>query len=218
MWTHLIWDFNGTLYDDVAAGVESINEMLRARGLCEFASFDDYRDIFDFPIEDYYRALGLDVDREGYDALAHEWVALYLAHSRTAGLRAGVAAVLDALTARNMPQLVLSASEREMLMGQLRGLGIADRFTDVLGLDNIYAGSKAAIAAAWRQAHPDARPLFVGDTLHDAEVAALIGADCVLITGGHHSRARLETAGVPVIDRFEELLSLVGTAELEEKQ
>lgn len=218
MWTHLIWDFNGTLYDDVAAGVESINMMLRARGLREFASLDAYRDIFDFPIEDYYRALGFDVDREGFDALAHEWVALYLEQSRTTGLRPGVAAALDALTARGMPQLVLSASEREMLMGQLRGLGIADRFIDVLGLDNIYAGSKAAIAAAWRQANPDARPLFVGDTLHDAEVAASIGADCILITGGHHSRTRLETAGVPVIDRFDELLSRCGMAELEGKQ
>lgn len=218
MWTHLIWDFNGTLYDDVAAGVESINVMLRARGLREFASLDAYRAIFDFPIEDYYRALGLDVDCEGFDALAHEWVALYLEKSRTAGLRDGVAAVLDTLTARGMPQMVLSASERGMLMGQLRGLGIADRFTDVLGLDNIYAGSKAAIAATWRTRNPDARPLFVGDTLHDAEVAVSIGADCVLIAGGHHSRARLETAGVPVIDHFDELLPLCGMAELEGKQ
>ncbi len=216
MWTHLIWDFNGTLYDDVAAGVESINVMLRARGLRAFASHEEYRGVFDFPVEAYYRAIGLDVDGEGYDALAHEWVALYLENSRTAGLRSGVAAVLDALTARGLPQLVLSASEREMLLRQLRELGIADRFTDVLGLDNIYAGSKAAIAAAWRRAHRDARPLFVGDTLHDAEVAASIGADCVLINGGHQSRVRLAHAGVPIIDRFEELLSLDGIAEMEE--
>ena len=216
-WTHLIWDFNGTLYDDVAAGVDSINVMLRARGLREFASLDDYRDIFDFPIEDYYRALGLDVEHEGFDALAHEWVALYLEKSRSVGLRSGVKAVLDVLTDCGIPQMVLSASERGMLIGQLEGLGIADRFTEVLGLDNIYAGSKAAIAAAWREKNPDARPLFVGDTLHDAEVANHIGADCVLITGGHHSRARLETAGVPVIDAFAQLLWLCTTTEGEDK-
>ena len=216
-WTHLIWDFNGTLYDDVAAGVESINVMLHARGLRGFSSLDAYRDVFDFPIEQYYRALGLDVDREGFDALAHEWVALYLEKSRTVGLRPGVKAVLDALSAREIPQMVLSASEREMLLGQLSGLGIADRFTEVLGLDNIYAGSKAAIAAAWREKNPDAHPLFVGDTLHDAEVAASIGADCVLITGGHHSRARLETAGLTVIDTFAQLLSLCTMAESEDE-
>lgn len=50
------------------------------------------------------------------------------------------------------------------------------------------------------------------------QVAASIGADCVMITGGHHSRSRLETDGVPVIDCFEELLSLIGMAESEEKQ
>lgn len=209
MWTHLIWDFNGTIYDDVEAGVASINCMLRDRGLPEL-SCARYREVFDFPIEDYYRALGLDVDREGFDALAHEWLPLYLRESADAGLRPGVATVLEAVREKGMAQMILSASEREMLMGQLRGLGILERFTEVLGLDNIYAGSKAAIAAKWRAANSDARPLFVGDTLHDAEVAELIGADCVLVAGGHHSRARLETAGVPVLDRFEDILTLDG--------
>ncbi len=208
-WTHVIWDFNGTIYDDVTAGVASINLMLRERGLAEL-SVEHYREIFDFPIEDYYRQLGLDVDGEGFDALAHEWVPLYLRESADAGLRPGVAEVLDAVQAKGMVQMILSASEREMLMGQLRGLGILDRFAEVLGLDNIYAGSKAAIAAKWREANPGARALFIGDTLHDAEVAKVIGADCVLVAGGHHSRARLETAGVPVLDRFGEILTLDG--------
>ena len=42
--------------------------------------------------------------------------------------------------------------------------------------------------------------VMIGDTQHDAEVAAAIGAKCVLYTGGHQSRALLEAACLHVID------------------
>lgn len=41
---------------------------------------------------------------------------------------------------------------------------------------------------------------MIGDTQHDAEVAAAIGAKCVLYTGGHQSHALLEAACPHVID------------------
>ena len=40
--------------------------------------------------------------------------------------------------------------------------------------------------------HPDAVPLMIGDTDHDAEVAAAMGVDCVLLSCGHQSREKLE--------------------------
>ena len=208
MWTHLIWDFNGTIYDDIEAGWMSINALLLSRGLAALPTLSDYRAHFGFPVEKYYRELGFDVDGEGFDILAHDWLAEYLRISRNAGLRDGVLPVIDALSARGVTQLVLSASEINMLSRQLAGLGIADRFEAVLGLGDIYARSKVDVARRWREAHPESRPLFVGDTLHDAETAAEIGADCVLVCGGHQSKERLMEAGVEVIDSFAELLQL----------
>ena len=52
---------------------------------------------------------------------------------------------------------------------------------------------------------------MVGDTDHDAEVAAAIGATCVLYTGGHQSRARLEKASSYVIDDLAQLPALLET-------
>ena len=34
-YTHLFWDFNGTVLDDAYTSVLAVNEMLRARGLPE---------------------------------------------------------------------------------------------------------------------------------------------------------------------------------------
>ena len=52
---------------------------------------------------------------------------------------------------------------------------------------------------------------MIGDTDHDAEVAAAIGAVCVLYTGGHQSRARLEKASSHVIDDLAQLPGLLET-------
>ncbi len=52
--------------------------------------------------------------------------------------------------------------------------------------------------------------LFIGDTIHDHEVAKLIGADCVLVSNGHVSRERLKNTGAPV---FEDLTGVINWRE-----
>ena len=46
------------------------------------------------------------------------------------------------------------------------------------------------------------KTLMIGDTVHDAEVAAAMGIDCWLVRNGHQDRERLEATGVPVLDRL----------------
>ena len=46
--------------------------------------------------------------------------------------------------------------------------------------------------------------MVIGDAVDDALAAAHVGARAVLYTGGSHSRASLEKAGVPVVDTLAE--------------
>ena len=207
-YTHLIWDFNGTILDDVWLGVSSVNTMLEARGLPIIPCVDHYREIFDFPIREYYRGLGFDFDVEDYETkLAAEWVALYTAGERDCPLYDGVRETVAAVAESGMSQLIISASEQACLRAQLAAREILDRFDAVYGLGDFLAGSKESIARAWREAHPEARPLLVGDTTHDAAVADAIGADCVLFCGGHQSKARLSACGKPIIEGISEILN-----------
>ena len=199
---YIIWDFNGTLLDDVETGIISVNTLLRERGLPTIDSRERYHSVFGFPIIDYYRALGFDFEKESYEEIAPKWVALYLEHVKHASLNHYSR---EAIEAFDKAGLRLSASELSMLREQLEGLGILDRFEQVLGLDNIYAGSKLHIARKWRREHPMARALMIGDTDHDVTTAQEMGADCVLIARGHQSRAHLESVGVPVFDSLEDL-------------
>ncbi len=189
---YLIWDFNGTILDDVDACITSANRLLVSHGLPTIASRKDYQAVFGFPIIDYYRRLGFDFDKLPYSELAVEWVNYYLESSRTCSLCPDVREVLSSVQARGISQWILSATETQMLTGQLRDLGILPYFDGVLGLDNINAYSKQEIGIAWRREHPKARVLMIGDTDHDAGVARAMGIDYVLVTTGHQNRETLE--------------------------
>ena len=77
-YTHVIWDFNGTVLDDVRACINSMNALLAARGL-PLLTEERYKKVFGFPVEEYYGRLGLDLAAEDFKTvLAPEWVEQYL--------------------------------------------------------------------------------------------------------------------------------------------
>lgn len=197
-YSHILWDFNGTLLDDVTIGIESINALLRRRGLKPLESKEEYQKHFRFPIEDYYRSVGFDFDKDPYDLLAHEWVAEYRARERTAPLCQGAKEALEYIQSRALPQILFSATQKTMLCEQIEDLNIASYFTEILGSDNIYAEGKTALGVAWVQRAQPRRALLVGDTEHDADAAKAMGIDCVLIANGHRAAARLRATGCPV--------------------
>ena len=206
-YTHLFWDFNGTLFADMQAGVNSVNMMLSERSLPIIESLEVYRQIFDFPIREYYRGLGFDFDKEPYEVLAPIWVELYNKNSLSCQLTDGVTETLKKVESMGVRQVVFSATEKNMLCGQLEQLGIIDYFEEIIGLENIHAESKLHLAKRWREEHPEAAVLYVGDTVHDAESARLLSADCLLYAGGHQSRERLARCGFDIIDRIPDLIA-----------
>ena len=202
----MIWDFNGTVLDDVDIGIESANALLSRCGLAPFADKESYRSIFGFPIREYYERMGIDFSKTSFEFLAPIWVEEYLSRADRADLNFGVRETIIKLKEYGVSQILLSATEIDMLKNQLSTLRMENCFDEVLGLDNIHAASKEKLAQSWCTEHPMARPLFLGDTDHDCAVARATGNDCVLFSGGHQSRERLETIGCPVIDRISEIL------------
>ncbi len=205
-YTHIMWDFNGTIFDDADAGIAAVNKMLSERGLSPIPSKERYKQIFDFPIEEYYRSLGFDFEKEPYEVLAPIWVALYNENAERSGLCEGVRETMERIRSIGVKQSVLSACEIGMLTRYLEKLGVSEFLCEVMGLDNIHARSKLALAHAWLEKNHDARVLMIGDTTHDYETAMALGADCVLYSGGHQSREKLERCGCRIIDRIEDVI------------
>ncbi len=209
MYDYCIWDFNGTILDDVELGMNSVNVLLRERGLPCIPNREEYRKKFDFPIIDYYRSLGFDFESDPYEELAELWIALYMRDLDRAKMFDGVVGALDMFDRMGLKQSVLSASERKMLVGQIKGLGIYDRFEEILGIDNIYGDSKLALAKDWRSRHPEERVMFIGDTVHDCHTAELLGADCFIVCAGHQCKERFAGKNVKLFSSLKELTEFI---------
>jgi phosphoglycolate phosphatase len=208
---HVIWDWNGTLLDDVQACVDAINRMLARRSL-PMTDTVRYRDIFGFPVRGYYAELGFDLAAEDWDGMAREFHADYAETARPAALRNGARAALAALRAAGTPMSILSACELGILRRMVAERGVDAFFDHIFGLGDLYAASKVELGRRMlRDTGVDpAKVLLVGDTVHDYEVAQALGCRAVLMAGGHQSAARLRACGCPVLEGFEAVVAAVG--------
>ncbi|MBE6677754.1 MAG: HAD family hydrolase [Ruminococcaceae bacterium] len=204
-YSHIIWDFNGTILDDVTPCIDVLNTMLEKRKLGKISK-EMYLDVFGFPIKSYYEKLGFDFTKENYGVMAIEWSGLYKAAAENSGICKGVEEALEYFKKLELPQYILSATEYSMLKEQIKALGIGSYFTELLALKDFHAVSKVSLGREWAEKVKPQRMLFIGDTLHDYETAVAMGAECVLIAAGHQSRDRLLKCGVPVINSAEELI------------
>lgn len=205
----VLWDWNGTLLDDAAYAMGVRNRVFPHFGLPTIDSLEAYHEQFTFPVRLYYTRAG--VTEENFVAVAHAWMEEYIRGCREVPLFPDAGEALDAFAAAGCAQAVLSASKLDTLTMQLECAGILNRFTGVLGLNHIYATSKEAIGRAYLEetGMEPGRCVMLGDTLHDAEVAAALGCPAVLIARGHQSRKTLLTAGVPVCGSLSEAAELL---------
>ena len=196
---HIIWDWNGTLLDDTQAGVNAINAMLAARGLPQI-DIPSYREVFGFPVINFYRTIGFRLEQENWDTMAREFHDLFLADT-SIRLHTDALHALHSLRQAGLGQSVLSASEQSILSAMLDTFGIAHFFDGICGVDNLYGHSKLELGRALLKRlglTPDT-VLMIGDSLHDQEVATALGTRCLLVAQGHQSYARLAQSGAPVL-------------------
>jgi phosphoglycolate phosphatase len=202
----ILWDWNGTLLDDVEACISSMNAMLSSRNMPPLTA-DRYREVFTFPVIDYYRRIGWDMQKESWDALAMEFISLYLEKLPQAPLHADAFPVLDYLAGKKFRQVIISAMEQNALIDSVGQKGISHFFERIEGIGDHYAFSKADIALKAIQdmnVNPSSA-FLIGDTLHDLEVAHLIACDCILVANGHQTKDRLSAMHDRVITDLKEI-------------
>jgi phosphoglycolate phosphatase len=208
---HVIWDWNGTLLNDIELCVDVLNGLLAKRGRAPLSE-QDYRNNFGFPVVHFYDYLGFDTDKDSFDRISREFIDDYQARCfEECKLHTEAAQVLTDLAQLGMSHSVLSAAKQDALNESIHHFGIRDHFWGLMGADNIYAEGKVAQGHHWiEQLHwqPD-EIVLIGDTLHDFEVAEAIGTHCILMTHGHHTTEWLASSGAPVVHSLRELVQLL---------
>lgn len=205
---HIIWDWNGTLFDDVLLCMDIINGILTRRNLPSL-SLEEYRDVFTFPVKDYYARAGLDFSKESFEELGKEWMDEYEERRSECKIFNEAEEVLKHFSGISKSQSILSAYPQNSLFEVVKLNNINDHFINIIGHENIYASSKVELGKNLIKQFNglENTVLLIGDTLHDYEVATEIGADCILISNGHQSKEKLISSGVPVYDSLTSLLN-----------
>ena len=208
---HIIWDWNGTLLDDVSYCVDIMNAMLQKRRM-PIMTQNQYKRIFDFPVRDYYKKIGFDFGKESFEIVGTEFIVNYHENSKSCGLQYGAKEVLQEISQQGISQSILSAMKQPDLEELVESNNLAHHFIKIIGLNDHYADGKVENGRRWiEELHYDSdNVLMVGDTSHDYEVAKEMGVDCVLVAIGHHPKDKLEKCGVPVLQSLREVLGIVG--------
>ena len=209
-YNHIIWDWNGTLLNDRWLCVEAINQALNKRNLPTITE-EKYKDIFSFPVEEYYKKVGFDFTKEPFHIAGDEFVTYYGNNFSRVELHSDSIQVLKKIKNSGRSQSVLSAGKQDFLIDWIKAHNLSEYFIKILGIDNQYATGKKALGMAWVNeiSYDSKEIIMVGDTVHDSEVAEAMAIDCVLVENGHVSRKRLTKTGRKVISNLNEFLCLL---------
>jgi phosphoglycolate phosphatase len=210
----VVFDWNGTVIDDVGLALASVNQLCRAGGLVE-VTIDVYRQQFCFPIHDFYANLGFDFARHSFPALMEDYLALFDAQVGQCDLCPGVADLLRRLHRQGTRISILSASHQDTLHRTARAKRVDGYLDHLVGLNASDAIGKLERARDLDRLlgrTPAARVLMIGDTDHDALVAQDCGWDFLAVATGHQSIERLIRLGAPVLPT---LATLPQTVDLE---
>lgn len=214
---HIVWDWNGTLFDDQPLVTRATNASLLAVG-CAALGAEQYQELYRRPLQDFYLAMvGREFSEQEWKQVEVAFSTAYTAGMHTCGLAADALAALDGWAPRS--QSLLSMYDHDKLLPLVDALGLAGRLIRVDGrppaLD--YGPKTKYLAAHLRHLQREypgldpSRVALVGDCVDDAMAALEVGATAVLYTGGSSSRANLEAAGLglPVVDSLTEAVQLL---------
>jgi phosphoglycolate phosphatase len=207
----LIWDFNGTLLDDAQVCIDCMNIMLKERELPEL-DLARYREIFTFPVRNYYSSLGFDFQKEPFEIPAHRFIDLYREAMYLAPLQKGAIEMLEHFKNLGYQQIILSAMEQDFLLETIDSKGILGYFDRVTGITNHLADGKLDMAKelVGSLSKGPGEIVMIGDTIHDFEVATGSGIPVILIARGHQSFRRLKALDCSVFEELTDLKEVFG--------
>lgn len=190
--SHIIWDWNGTLLNDIDMCVSIISSLLIRYGYPAL-TVDEYRQRFRFPIRQYYQDIGFDFNKVPFETISLEFVDTYNRQVHGCSLFHGTATLLDELNARGLKHSVLSAAHESDLKKLLNDHDLTEHFLNVYGLGDHFAASKTerGLQLIKELNTSTDEIVMIGDTNHDIEVATAMGIDILLFGDGHQCPVRL---------------------------
>lgn len=186
-YTDIIWDWNGTLVDDVAVSVDCVNDIFTLYNM-PHTTIEEYLSVITPSLEEYYGRY-FDMSRHTMTELLSLFQKYYKQRANQLVLMNGAADALRLLKESGKRQYIVSSFEQSALNDSVKMLGVRDYFDIISGCDDIHCGSKSERARKIVQNSEKA--VLIGDSVCDYITATEAGCDCILIASGHQQKSDL---------------------------
>lgn len=212
--THVVWDWNGTLFDDFELTARIAQRTLETMGVIGVTG-EHIRASFRRPFSEFYAGLfGRPISPQEYAFIRERYELEYQLELDAVTLQPDAHEAMDQLAAR-ASQSLLSMAHDDQLQALVDRHGIRGRFVLIEGSPSSDSdGNKAARME--RHLHAlgvdRAGTVVIGDTVDDHEAALANGARSVLVTTGSTARPLLEATGAPVVDTLGEAAAVALTS------
>lgn len=206
---YIFWDFNGTIIDDVGNALGCVNDLLDRKNRPHI-TLDDYYEYVETPIIGFYRHI-LPPEELDFAEISRDYHTDYLKRIDETHLADGAHELMHFLKEQGVHQYIVTANHIDEATALTKKFGIFDCVEEILGAENTFAESKTERAKKlfdFLGIHRN-DAIFIGDTLHDLEVANALGIDCVLVSYGHQGRKLLESHNAFVVDSMEEIKNII---------
>lgn len=198
---HVIWDWNGTLADDLPTVVDCVNISLASIGEPPIVA-DDYRRHYTRPVRLFYdRLLGREITDTEWASIDVTFHDAYADAALRVPLAEDARAAIAAVAAAGASQSILSMWWHDSLVSEVSRHELEPLMIRVDGNTKDAGETKQRLLEIHlRDLATDNSAVLVGDALDDAHAALSIGIPVVLFNGGSHYRSELEELGVPIAD------------------
>lgn len=206
---YVLWDWNGTLLDDLKPSIDAVNDMLEIYGK-QPITLEQYYSYVDTPIYKFYEHI-FDLKVVTMDVIKPLYGELYIKHENDAILAEGAEKLLKKCKENGAKQYILSAAHIDDVMKYATQFGIVSLFEKIEAAGDYEAGSKIDRAKLLisNEKIDTKTCVMIGDTLHDYDTAKALGVDCVLYSKGHTDKEKLSSVGVPVCSSFEQIEKMI---------
>jgi len=212
---HLVWDWNGTLFNDLNDVVAATNSTLQWMGHPAITSAR-YRELYCRPVKTFHEKLiGHAISQPMWDVINAQFLAAYASNRRSAALAHDALICLAEARRLGMSQSLLSMMWHEQLLGDVAHYGVTAFFSVVDGDRDGKGETKASLLSRHLAAQRIA-PRFViviGDTVDDALAAQAVGARCILVTANAAQSAATLKAFAPTVRTLTDALGIVRSSD-----
>jgi phosphoglycolate phosphatase-like HAD superfamily hydrolase len=217
MSNHVVWDWNGTIFDDADLIMSITEDNFRQAGLGS-VSRETFRAAYRRPIRDFYQDVAqVPLSDEKWQELNDRFHSEYARRASDIQLAAGVLDAFAYVRSRGWTQSVLSMYPHDGLIDFVNTHNLAEIFTRVDGAKH---GNSWHSKVDYLVTHVDTLGIdppsivVVGDSTDDIDAARHVGTQAILYDGGLHPSHVLHNTHDVVAHNMAEVIDLLSEGQI----